>query len=102
MDKIVELTSAHNVQFKVVVLSPHEEVLEAMKARHHEGRFSLDIALPLALRINPSDYSACQAAIREKNSYATIGRPVLDLSPWKTYRAIVSHDICIRDAHIGG
>ncbi len=88
-----------NVPHQVICLTPFEAVLNAMKGALDDVIYSLDVEMPSGPVLDPEAFSAVDRAIALGNRYASIGRQVLALTPWTTYRRVIAYDARRRDAH---
>jgi len=96
---IDDLPSA--MQFELIIMIPHQDILRQVKGRYSEFKFSYDREIPTEGVVNYHRNTAIPAAMQLKNSYASLGRSILPsqarLDPWTTYRFILTLDLKLRD-----
>jgi glycerophosphoryl diester phosphodiesterase len=91
LTNIIEEYSPH---FKIVILSPEEQIINTFKRYLPDEFYSFDVELPMGIILDPEYFSSVNKAIKLKNNYSSIGRPmVLHLAPWTTYRRIIQYDV---------
>lgn len=92
--------------FQLILLTPHNEVLNLVRNQFDEFLFSYDREIPPVGVINYSGFTTVPTAMDLKNSYASIGFP-LHVSnpapptpdPWLVYKFILTLDFRIRDMY---
>ena len=81
-------------KFRIIILSPEEQIIRTMKSYFPGEFYAFDLELPLGIILDPKTFSSIKKAIDLKNSNSCIGRPtVLQLGPWTTYRRVIQFDI---------
>ena len=81
-------------EFNIIILSPEEQIIQAMKYYLPGDFYAYDMELPLGIVLDPQSYSSVNKAISLNNSISSVGRPtVLQLGPWITYRRVIQYDI---------
>jgi glycerophosphoryl diester phosphodiesterase len=89
------------LQFDLVFMIPHQDILRLVKGRYSEFKFSYDREIPTEGVVNYHRSTAIPVAMQFKNSYAGLGLSILPskarLDPWITYRFILTMDLKLRD-----
>ena len=86
--------------FEIIYLTPHKEILQALKQADPQSKVSWDTELPLGIVLDPPQFSCVQRAIDYSNTTASVGRPtILQLGPWTTYRRVVDYDLRLKEKH---
>ena len=93
-------------RFELILLTPHNEVLNRVRNQFDEFLFSYDREIPPVGVINYSGFTTVPTAMDYKISFASIGSPVhVRLSapptpdPWLVYKFILTLDFRIRDMY---
>ncbi len=93
-------------RFQLILLTPHNEVLNLVRNQFDEFLFSYDREIPPIGVINYSGFTTVPRAMDYKNSFASIGFPAhVSLSapptpdPWLVYKFILTQDFRIRDMY---
>jgi glycerophosphoryl diester phosphodiesterase len=88
------LISQLQPQFGIIMLSPFERILTALKSGLTATDFAYDVILPQLISVNPESYSAVKKAQQFRNRAASVGRPaVIGLAPWTTFRRVIDFDL---------
>lgn len=93
MAAIRALLTEHEPEYAVILLTPHEGVLQAMQDADPGLSYSYDAELPKGVVKDVEDHSAIKAAIRLGNRTATVGRPVLTIAGWRRFKQLVAFDV---------
>ncbi|MEK9628717.1 MAG: hypothetical protein VW455_06815 [Nitrospinota bacterium] len=90
------------LQFEMVFLTPHKEILKPLKSQFKEFDFSYYREIRSVEIINYHTHTSIPTAMEFKNDYSSIGlkknitRPSTP-DPWKIYKFILTLDFKIRD-----
>jgi hypothetical protein len=100
LDILKKLIDEFNPHFNFIIETMEKEVLKAAKKKFPQFSYSLDIEPPLGFVFEPEDYSAVEAAIKNKNDYALAFRPrKITFANYTTFRRIVRYDVRLRAKH---
>lgn len=80
-------------KFECVFMTPHKNVLRAMKPHAGTRRFSWDIEISPGIVLDEDRFSGVRAAVEESNRIASIGRPALTYGAWSLYQKIIESDV---------
>lgn len=86
--------------FECIYMTPHRNVLEAMKPHAGDQSFSWDIEVAPGVVLDEDKYSGVRAAISENNRIASIGRPALTFGAWRLYQEIITRDVARLREHV--
>jgi glycerophosphoryl diester phosphodiesterase len=97
---LTELVQKYQPKFEIVLETTEAEVLKVLKDNFPQYDYCLDIAPNVGFVLNPEDFSAVKAAIKNNNKYAIAFRPQkVTIANWTTYRRIVQFDIELKEKH---
>jgi len=84
----------------IVLNTPHESVLQGLRAGAPHLEYTHDVEIPFGLVTEPGAYSAVGRAIAIGSRWACAGRPtILTVAPWSTFTTMVVSDIVLRAGH---
>ncbi len=88
-------------RFACVFMTPHKNILRAMKPHAPRHAFSWDIEIAPGIVVDEERFSGVRAAVQEANAIASIGRPALTFGAWRLYESIIERDVAALRAHEG-
>jgi glycerophosphoryl diester phosphodiesterase len=78
---------------RFVFLTPHAEVFEVLQAVVPAAMRSFDVEIPAGVFPDRATLSAVARARAAGNEWASIGRPLLTIGGWWTYRTTIQEDL---------